>query len=338
MIPLILGGAVVAAGATGIKKMLDASETNDTADHIRGKAIEIISLATEKCRNAQKRTEAALAEVGAKKKELWGSNLLPFVEIFRTLKNVELTGDAGVNELIEYVGDPEKLTGLEPITLQMAEVGSAAAGSAAAGALAGLAAYGGTGLFAAASTGTAISSLSGAAATNATLAWLGGGSLAAGGFGMAGGTVVMGGMVAGPALLFAGFIASAKADENYESARASRAEAKLEAERLDTEREKLDGITRFAEQVHRIMVEFQRVSRVAYDALQRVIDETHTTTPDFKNFTKQQREVTHLAFECAAVIKTLSMMPLLEGNDVNMKCAEVMKPLRKAQAGISQIA
>jgi hypothetical protein len=38
----------------------------------------------------------------------------------------------------------------------------------------------------AASSGTAISSLAGAAATNATLAAIGGGSLAAGGLGMAG--------------------------------------------------------------------------------------------------------------------------------------------------------
>lgn len=45
--------------------------------------------------------------------------------------------------------------------------------------------------FGTASTGTAISALSGAAATNAALAWLGGGTLAAGG----------GGIVAGQALL-----------------------------------------------------------------------------------------------------------------------------------------
>lgn len=42
-----------------------------------------------------------------------------------------------------------------------------------------------------ASTGTAISSLSGAAATNATLAWLGGGTLAAGGGGVAAGAAVL---------------------------------------------------------------------------------------------------------------------------------------------------
>jgi len=45
--------------------------------------------------------------------------------------------------------------------------------------------------FGTASTGTAISGLSGAAATNATLAWLGGGSLAAGGGGVAAGAAVL---------------------------------------------------------------------------------------------------------------------------------------------------
>ena len=41
------------------------------------------------------------------------------------------------------------------------------------------------------STGVALSSLSGAAATNAILAWLGGGSLAAGGAGVAGGEIIL---------------------------------------------------------------------------------------------------------------------------------------------------
>ena len=50
-----------------------------------------------------------------------------------------------------------------------------------------------------ASTGTAISTLSGAALTKATLAWLGGGALAAGGLGVAGGVVVLGAIGVGGA-------------------------------------------------------------------------------------------------------------------------------------------
>lgn len=70
----------------------------------------------------------------------------------------------------------------------------------------------GVGALATASTGTAISSLSGVTATNATLAWLGGGSLASGGGGMAAGATVLSGITvgatAGVGLIAAGIIAS----------------------------------------------------------------------------------------------------------------------------------
>ena len=59
-----------------------------------------------------------------------------------------------------------------------------------------------------ASTGTAISALSGAAATNATLAALGGGSLAAGGGGIALGTTMLGAATLGVGLLVGGVIFS----------------------------------------------------------------------------------------------------------------------------------
>ena len=83
------------------------------------------------------------------------------------------------------------------------------AGGAAAGAAVGSAAAYGTFVavasFGTASTGAAISGLSGVAATNAALAWLGGGTLAAGGAGVVGGTMALATIVAAPAvILFAG--------------------------------------------------------------------------------------------------------------------------------------
>lgn len=80
-----------------------------------------------------------------------------------------------------------------------AEIGSGAAGGALGVGVATLgptAAMGVATTFGVASTGTAISSLSGAAATNAALAWLGGGTLAAGGGGMAAGQLLL--TLAGP--------------------------------------------------------------------------------------------------------------------------------------------
>lgn len=66
--------------------------------------------------------------------------------------------------------------------------------------------------FGVASTGVSISALSGAAATNAALAWLGGGALAAGGGGMAAGETLLalagpiGWAIAGMAFLTSGFL------------------------------------------------------------------------------------------------------------------------------------
>ena len=79
----------------------------------------------------------------------------------------------------------------------------ASGAKAASGPIAALAAYTAVGTLGTASTGAAIGGLSGVAASNATLAWFGGGALAAGGGGMALGTAVLGGVVALP-LAFAG--------------------------------------------------------------------------------------------------------------------------------------
>lgn len=85
---------------------------------------------------------------------------------------------------------------------------SSAGGAAAGAAVGSAAAYGtllATASWGTASTGVAISGLSGVAAQNASLAVLGGGTLAAGGAGVAGGTTLLATMVATPmVVLFAG--------------------------------------------------------------------------------------------------------------------------------------
>ncbi|GHU07204.1 hypothetical protein FACS1894151_01190 [Spirochaetia bacterium] len=95
--------------------------------------------------------------------------------------------------------------------------------SATKGAVAGVSTALGTwalvGTFGIASTGTAIGTLSGAAASNAILAWLGGGSIAAGGGGMAVGTAVLGGLVAIPVLAISGLFQHLAANKKIKQIR-----------------------------------------------------------------------------------------------------------------------
>ena len=128
---------------------------------------------------------------------------------------------------------PQKLAAWEGVSAHAVEVLGGIAKSGAAGVATATGVYGAVGVLGTASTGTAIGTLSGAAAKSATLAFLGGGSLAAGGGGVALGTVVFGGLVAGPALLVAGFFANSKAEKaktevEKQIAEMDKAEAQME--------------------------------------------------------------------------------------------------------------
>ena len=101
-----------------------------------------------------------------------------------------------------------------------AGLGAAAGGGAAAVAFALVSSY------FTASTGVAISQLSGAAATSAAMAWLGGGPLAAGGLGVAGGALVLTGIITLPTLVAAG-------GALWFQSRKVRERAASEADRLD---------------------------------------------------------------------------------------------------------
>lgn len=146
--------------------------------------------------------ERAFAELGQVKLVAMSEALVPFHEAFSALKNVELEtayDDEG-SPTIDRVSVAE--AGRLSVGALDLIAGAAVAGGAAFAAS--QAATAGVAALATASTGTAISGLSGAAASNATLAWLGGGTLASGGGGMAAGAMVAGGVAAAPAILVGG--------------------------------------------------------------------------------------------------------------------------------------
>jgi hypothetical protein len=96
--------------------------------------------------------------------------------------------------------------------------------------------------FATASTGTAISGLTGAAATNATLAWLGGGSLAAGGGGMAAGAIVLNLVMVAPAALITGITVGIVGAKQKTKAREYAATVAVSIENMQTAKALLETI------------------------------------------------------------------------------------------------
>lgn len=229
-IPILIGVAAVATGLYGAKKGYDAKCDFDDADRINDEAESIYDNANKKLELTRNSTQETLESLGKRKYELYEASIIPFIDSYAKITNVP---DNTFKSKNEKISKNEELN-LEEISLELKELvggGIAALGS---GGLVGLASYGGVGMLGTTAGGTAIGSLSGAAATNATLAWLGGGSLASGGLGMAGGMAVLGGIVAGPVLAVGGMMLSSKAEAAKEDAYTNLSKAKLAVEEMKT--------------------------------------------------------------------------------------------------------
>lgn len=143
-------------------------------------------------------------------------------------------------------------------------VGSVAAGGGASMGLTGAATTYGV-----ASTGAAISGLSGAAAESATLALLGGGSLASGGGGMALGATVLNFATVGPALLVGGSVVKRQGSRALTEARRYEAEVGVATARYAESRARLRAIDRRTAELVDLLQRLRTRAVIALDNLER---------------------------------------------------------------------
>ncbi|MEC4814075.1 MAG: hypothetical protein SAK29_12500 [Scytonema sp. PMC 1069.18] len=218
-------------------------------------------------------------------------------------------------EFIERIGQRNKksekefLEGLDGISVQQVQEYKAAVmeteqfflgGAKAVGAA--VAGYGGAmGLATSvgvASTGTLIGSLSGAAAWNATLAWLGGGSLAAGGGGMALGSVVLGGITVGPAVLIGGFVLAGEGEKALTKAREYEAE-------INVAIAKIEAVEDFLLQVRRRIGELEALLKSLNDHSIALLNQLESKASFDKTTDAQQfQQVALLIKALAEIMKT----------------------------------
>ncbi len=204
---MILGVFIFLAGAcgiTGLVKVGEAVKKSSDAKKLLKEAQHIFNKKKNELEEKRKSVSGELQKYGELKIRIWDQHFARFIKLFNKIKSIEIHDKNDEEIDLNSVVPKDQLMEIRQISLNAVEIAGGGLASMGAGALVGVASYGGAMMFASASTGTAIASLSGVAATNATLAWFGGGSLAAGGLGMAGGTLVLGGLVAGPALAVGG--------------------------------------------------------------------------------------------------------------------------------------
>lgn len=176
-----------------------------------------LELAQKKAEKIAKQTNIKIEELG-EKTGLLSDNLNELQSVFDDIRGIPSNQKLEIEKFkkirINWTQQVKKIA-TDYKTAETKAVGSGVAGAGAGVAVVAIGPSVAMGLattFGVASTGTAISALSGAAATNASLAWLGGGALAVGGGGMGAGATFLalagpvGWSIAGVALLSSGLL------------------------------------------------------------------------------------------------------------------------------------
>ena len=230
---------------------IDRQEAQDT----KFVAKLLLESAQSELEDARERTQKALSAYGKTKIDTATGVVAQFIALYKR------AGDIAHAELREHKQQLSEMPKLETNIQELGrgvvsaeEIASTAGAAAVGGAAAVAGAYGLAGLIGTASTGTAIATLSGAAASNATLAWLGGGALSIGGAGMAGGAVVLGGIALAPFALIAGGLFAAKAHEQLNEAENFYDKVEAETEKMATLRSELTQIRRGAELLQEVSI------------------------------------------------------------------------------------
>ncbi|MDR2142591.1 MAG: hypothetical protein LBR11_12565 [Deltaproteobacteria bacterium] len=299
--PLLIPIAVGVAGLFGvgktIKSVVDSSEANSLDSFARDK----ITTAERKLDISRGEVNNCLTAYGQQKCDAVENNLHQFVSIFQRIKKVDFSDSRFEDRL---VGDFDH-SSFDEMKKTCELISAAAIGlrsGAATGALSALGAYGGTMLLASASTGTAISTLSGVAATNATLAWLGGGTLAAGGLGMAGGMMVLGVMVAGPALAIFGAILGANAAKKLSEAKANYAKSKQYESEIDLICIKMAKIKEMVGLISDVLTIVCEKSKQSNAGIQAIID---VCGEDYNTYNIKAQEAIFKAAKLAQLVKSI---------------------------------
>lgn len=253
-----LGAGAALAIAAAIKGSVDAKAGRE----MRKVALKDLEAAIASCEAIRVQTEQKARDYGEYQMLAHKNSVARFADWLE--RNAQLVKRLNFKKVdgvtIRVPNIPKYVASVENVTAGISGIASAvgAATSAQAAALWGVSA------FASASTGTAISTLSGAAARSATLAWLGGGSIAAGGGGVAAGGAVLGLVMIVPAILVGGMTVGIMGSRAKTKSRHFAAAVTLEIERIGLAGDMLRATE---QRIEELRVLLERLAKRAAQAL-----------------------------------------------------------------------
>lgn len=287
----------------GIGKKIKADETNRMAEAIA-------NAAQIKVSHARANLYKAMSEFGELKLDVYSNEINEFVQLFSSIKDIDYNENISVEGFANIKISEYEIGEMKADSIKATDVLKGVATGTAAGVLAGWGALGVAVNFGTASTGAAIAGLSGAAATNATLAWLGGGAVAAGGGGIAMGSMVLGGIVALPALLVASGIMDARGQTYLNNARGNLSQARRLDSDADTVKKQVEVIIECISQNTTVINELRKNAHAANRALEGIVKKNN----EWNDYSVQEKETVFASFKTTQLLKGVLDTPLLNEN------------------------
>lgn len=308
-IPIIIGVGAAAAGLYGAVKGVNGAMDQNKAKNINKDAFASVEQANQELEKKREVANGTLEDYGQRKLRAFNGIIADFIENFQKIKNIELQQSSELDKLNANDFSTTTLPSLKKDYQALKDAGLGLGAGFGGGAALAFGAYNGTMLLGTATTGTAISSLSGVAATNATLAWLGGGALSAGGYGMAGGMMVLGGIVTGPALAIFGHVLGSKGEAALNAAKSNLEQAQTVCEQAELMGDKLKAITDVTSLANTTFSNVSSRLRHSVSDLKRVIENEGT---DFSNYSEQAKSIVFGSVKFAQLLKAMIDTPILD--------------------------
>ena len=121
-LPFILAGAAIIAGGYGIKKGVDAKGDFDKAENLNNEAKYIFEEAKRKLEQERKFAQDSIEKLGRLKFSSYQNNVIPFVEVFSKIKNIDFR-DNSIDEAFSIKDlDKQDLLSIQESAFKMKEV------------------------------------------------------------------------------------------------------------------------------------------------------------------------------------------------------------------------
>ncbi|MBP6739462.1 MAG: hypothetical protein KA146_05705 [Leptospiraceae bacterium] len=336
LIPIIIGAGSALLGALGIKKGLDANENFDKAKSKGERAQTNYNQQKKEFTEAEWIVKKKANDLTVFKRKIYSNTVSDFIEVFEKFKKVKLT-ELNMT-VLNFEFTETEILNFKQQAVNFEESAKGLLSASATGAAAGFGSLGLIGAVGTASTGTAISTLAGAAASNATLAWLGGGALSVGGLGVAGGTMVLGGIVVGPALAVGGFFLAGKSEQALSDAINYENETKQAIEKMNRGKSVLSAINL---RIHEIIDITTKVNAKLSENI-KYLKDIDTKLGEKKEYETKDLEESDLktlfiTFSLAKSLKSILEVPILN-NDGKVSdksketCSEIQSTMEKLNA------